>query len=89
MEKKDRDISWKNCFRAAFSVFVLFVCISGWKYVVKFSGMMFQAVWPIILGIVMGYILNILMNFYERHYFPKKIDEKKFRKSRRPVYPCR
>ena len=82
---KDRDISWKNCFRAAFSVFVLFVCISGWEYVVKFSGMMFQAVWPIILGIVMGYILNILMNFYERHYFPKKIHEKKFQKSRRPV----
>lgn len=85
MRKMEGDLSWKNCFRAAFSVFVLFVCISSWKHVVRFLGVMFQAAAPIILGIVMGYILNILMNFYERHYFPRKVQGKRFQKSRRPV----
>lgn len=37
------------------------------------------------LGCIIAYIINILMSFYERHYFPNKTDSKFIRKSRRPV----
>lgn len=36
------------------------------------------------IGCVIAYIVNILMSFYERHYFPKSNNEK-LRKSSRPV----
>lgn len=78
-------ISWKTCFRVAVSAFLLFVCISGWKYAVKFLTLLFHAVTPIVWGIVLAYVLNILMSFYEEHYFPAKAGRADIQKSRRPV----
>ena len=31
-----------------------------------------KALRPIIIGCAMAYIFNIIMNFLEKHYFPKK-----------------
>lgn len=47
--------------------------------------MLFQAMTPIAFGIVLAYILNILMAFYERHYFHMKAKEKNIVRSCRPV----
>ncbi|NLT08168.1 MAG: AI-2E family transporter [Ruminococcus sp.] len=43
-----------------------------------------KALRPIIIGCAMAYIFNIIMNFLEKHYFPKK-QTKFFKTSRRPV----
>lgn len=43
-----------------------------------------QAMYPLLLGIIIAYISNIILSFFEAHYFPKK-DSKFFRYSRRPV----
>lgn len=77
-------VEWKSCFRIGVSAFVLFLCITYWIPFTKFLGTLVGAAMPLIIGCVIAYILNILMSFYERHYFPKTT-KKGVRKSRRPV----
>ena len=66
-------ISWKNCFRICLSVFILFLCMTYWDWVAKALGVVVNASYPITLGFIIAYVLNIIMSFYERHYFPIKI----------------
>lgn len=42
------------------------------------------AAYPLLLGIIIAYIFNIILGFFEKHYFPKK-DTPFVRLSRRPV----
>lgn len=79
------NISWKNCFRIGISAFILFICIYNWKYMEGFLGMICTAVVPLVTGLIIAYVINILMSFYEKHYFKKKADRKVVQKSRRPV----
>ena len=79
------NISWKNCFRVGISAFILFICIYNWKYMEGFLGMMCTAVVPLATGLIIAYVINILMSFYEMHYFTKKAGLKAVQKSRRPV----
>lgn len=75
------NFNWKLCFKLCFSVFLLYLCINYWD---KVSVAILGAAAPIIIGFVIAYLVNIIMNFYERHYFIKS--KKKFViKSRRPV----
>ena len=39
---------------------------------------------PVLIGCSLAYIFNIIMNFFEKHYFPNK-DTKAINSSRRPV----
>ncbi len=66
------------------SVFALFLCINYWPAVAGFLGTALGAAVPLLLGCAMAYVLNILMSFYERHYFPKHKSSSVI-KSRRPV----
>lgn len=77
-------IDWKTCFRVGVSLFVLFLCIHYWPNISDFIGKCFSAAAPVFTGFVMAYIINILMSFYERHYFPKS-KKKAVARSRRPV----
>ncbi len=77
-------IDWKTCFRVGVSLFVLFLCIHYWPNISGFIGKCFSAAAPFFTGFVMAYIINILMSFYERHYFPKS-KKKAVARSRRPV----
>lgn len=77
-------IDWKTCFRVGVSLFVLFLCIHYWPNISGFIGKSFSAAAPVFTGFVMAYIINILMSFYERHYFPKS-KKKAVARSRRPV----
>ena len=43
-----------------------------------------SAAGPLLVGCLIAYLINILMSFYERHYFPKS-SKKAILKSRRPV----
>lgn len=79
-----KKIDWKTCFRVGASLFVLFLCIHYWPNISGFIGKCFSAAAPVFTGFVMAYIINILMSFYERHYFPKS-KKMAVEKSRRPV----
>ena len=74
---------WKTCFRICASVFALYLCIFYWESLSKLLGTLIGALSPLILGLVIAYVLNILMSVYERHYFPKS--RKPWVKNSRPV----
>ena len=63
---------------------MLFLCITYWSAFTGFLSTMLGAATPLVIGCIIAYILNILMSFYERHYFPK-VKKKAVVKSRRPV----
>lgn len=77
-------VEWKNCARIGISAFVLYLCITYWPLFVRLISTMFRAATPLLLGCVIAYTTNILMSFYEKHYFPRAIN-KNLIKSRRPV----
>ena len=79
------NITWKNCFKVGVSAFLLFLCIYYWSGISGVIGTALSTVTPIIAGLFIAYVLNILMSFYERHYFTKFSDKKFISASRRPV----
>lgn len=77
-------LEWKTCFKVGFSIFCLYLCIHYWTSVANFIGNCLSAAAPFFIGCIMAYPINILMSFYERHYFPKSTKSSTI-KSRRPV----
>ncbi len=77
-------ISWKTCFKICLSVFILFICMEYFDKGISLLGLIINAATPLFLGCAIAYILNIIMSFYEMHYFPKS-QSSKISKSRRPV----
>ncbi len=61
--------SWKNCLQIAATLFVLYLCVSYWHPLISLLGKVLSAAAPIGIGFVIAYIINILMSFFERHYF--------------------
>lgn len=80
MEKKELK---KYATVAVLAVVVCFV-VQNFKLLGGLIGILLNALKPMILGCVIAYIFNILMNWLEKHYFPKRT-HKFFRYSRRPV----
>lgn len=78
-------IEWKSCFRVGVSAFLLFVCIHYCDPVLAFGLRILRAATPVFVGLIMAYILNILMSFYEKHYFVKLSHKRAVQKSRRSV----
>lgn len=78
-------IEWKNCWRLGVSIFTLFLCITYWKSLAGFISVLISAMLPLIVGIVIAYLLNILMTFYEKNYFVKSSDKPIVERSRRIV----
>lgn len=77
-------VEWKSCAKIGVSAFLLYLCITYWP---SFAGLMtalFRAAMPLLIGCVIAYIINILMRFYEQHYFPTT-QNAHLMKSRRPV----
>ncbi len=77
-------IDWKTCLRVGISIFLLYLGIHYWPGISGTLGTAVSAASPLIAGIIMAYPVNILMSFYERHYFPKST-KKAVTKSRRAV----
>ena len=84
-EVKIMNITWKNCIRISICALAVILAATYFNAALGFLSVLLTAVTPIFIGIVIAYILNILMSFYERHYFTKKADKKVVSKSRRPV----
>ena len=77
-------IEWKSCFRLGATVFLTFLAIHYWSSLTGLMGVLFSAASALITGCVIAYVLNILMSFYEQHYFPKN-QSKAVEKSKRVV----
>lgn len=77
-------IEWRTCLRVGITVLLVYLAIRYVGVVQNFLMLAVGAAAPIIIGCVIAYILNIVMTFYEKHYFPAT--KKKFLiKSRRIV----
>lgn len=63
-------IEWKNVIKICLCVFVLYLCIYYLDFVQGFLATLLSASMPLIIGCAIAYPVNILMSFYERHFFP-------------------
>lgn len=77
-------LDWKTCFKVVFSIFCLYLCIHYWDSAAELIKKCLSAAGPFFLGCTIAYPLNILMSFYERHWFPKSVRKSTMR-SRRPI----
>ncbi len=77
-------IEWKTCFKVGFSIFVLYLCIHHWQAAADLTVLLLGAALPLLIGCVIAYLVNILMSFYERHYFAKS-NNSLLIKSKRPI----
>lgn len=64
-------IEWKTCFRVGVSIFLLYLCIHFLPGVTGLVSSVIGAASPLIVGCAIAYILNIVMSFYEKYYFPE------------------
>ena len=78
------NIEWKSCFRVGVSIFLLYLCISYWTVVADLFSLLLGAAMPLFIGCIIAYVANILMSFYENHYFTRSKKNWVF-KSRRPI----
>lgn len=79
-----KKLDWKTCFKIGVSVFLLYLCIHYWGKIAGFTSLVASAAAPIFTGLIMAYAINILMSFYERHFFAKS-KKKAVQKCRRPL----
>ena len=65
-----KEISTRTLIKIALAAFMLFLAIYYWPAAAGFLGVLFSAFVPLLLGLALAYPLNILMSFYEKHFFP-------------------
>lgn len=75
----------KTCLKIVGCGLLLFLCVNYWEKAMRLIAMFFNAAMPIFIGLAIAYVLNILMSFYERHYFTKHAGKRVVVKSRRGV----
>ncbi len=66
-----KKLEWKTVFKIAVGVIAVYLAVHYWPNISGVIGTVFSAATPIIVGAILAYPLNILMSFYERHYFSK------------------
>ena len=66
------------------AVFALYLLIYYWPAASAFLGVVLSAALPLALGGMIAYVLNIVMSFYERYFFPNSA-KKIVGKIRRPL----
>lgn len=76
--------SWRFYLKIAGSIFLLYLAIHYWPEVSRLGGLLIGASFPLVLGAILAYVLNILMSFYERGFFPDSQNPRVI-KARRPV----
>lgn len=76
--------NWKTFAKIGAGVIGIYLCIHYWPGIAAFAGKFLSACAPVFIGLIIAYTVNILMSFYERHYFPRS-GKKAVIKSRKPV----
>ncbi len=74
----------KVCIALGATVFGIYLAIHYWSWAAEVLKTVFAAAFPLILGAALAYPVNILTNFYERHFFNKS-KNKFINKSRRAL----
>lgn len=77
-------LSWQDCIKIVISILLIYLGIYYWESITELIGLIANAMKPILLGLVIAYILNILMCFYEKYYF-RNIDKTWVSKTKRAV----
>ena len=63
------NVETKTCVKIGATIFMLYLCIHYWSAAAGLFGAVLGAASPLLIGCVIAYIINILMSFYERHFF--------------------
>lgn len=78
------NLDWSLFFRIGVTAFVLYLLTHYWtSFTALLSGVV-SAAGPLILGFLAAYLVNILMSWFERLYFPNS-PHPAIKRSRRPV----
>lgn len=77
-------LEWKTCWKAGITLLLLYMCITLWPKVASIISTLFSAAAPLFIACVLAYVLNLIMNGYERIYAPNHTGAFVI-KSRRPV----
>ncbi len=77
-------LKWKSVAKIAAIILAVYLCIHYWPNISGLLAKILAAAAPIFIGLATAYAVNILMSFYERHYFPKST-KKAVVKTKRPV----
>ncbi len=77
-------INRKTIIEIATGIIATYLCIHYWPKISEFAGKLLSAATPVLIGLIVAYTVNILMSFYERHYFPRS-GKKAVIKSRKPI----
>ncbi len=64
-------LTWKTCIRAGITVVAVYLACTYWHALADGVSVAFSAASPLIVGAVIAYVANILMGFYECHFFVK------------------
>ncbi len=74
----------KSLLKIGIGIFLLYLCIHYWNVISNLLLTIVGAAFPLIIGCIIAYLINILMSWFERHYFP--LSSRKFIiKSRRII----
>lgn len=77
-------LTWKDSWKIFVILFALYLGIHYWPSAIGLVGTVLSAGLPLIIGFAIAYLVNILMSFYEKHYFPRATSAA-VQRSRRPV----
>lgn len=63
-------LEWKTCMRAGVTFIVVYLTLRYWEPLTATAFNMLGAAMPLILGGGIAYVVNVLMRFYEKRFFP-------------------
>lgn len=78
------ELKWNTCIRAGVTVLLVYFVIHYWDFCTTLLGTAAGAAFPLFLGCAMAYVVDILMSFFERHFF-KTNKKPALDKIRRPL----
>lgn len=61
-------LEWKNCVKIGLTILALFLFFHFRNVFFRLAALAAKAAVPLMLGFAIAYVVNILMNFYERYY---------------------
>lgn len=79
-----KKLEWKTVIKIVTGVIAVYLAVHYWPNISGVIGTVLSAATPIVVGGLLAYPLNILMSFYERHFFPRS-DKPVVVKSRKAV----
>lgn len=77
-------LEWKTCLKGGITVMAVYLLIHYWSGLTRVAMLAIGAAFPLILGCIIAYVVNILMSFYER-LSPEGKKVAGWKKLRRPV----